>query len=110
MAQLLETGIELAMTTIRPLPNPDRGPRTDVFLGAEIKTVRLTLNAGERVAPHQHLEREVVLYLLQGRTTVQLGEKNLNSRTEISHGSAAIRISHLLQILPVKYLLFWSHK
>jgi len=61
------------MTTIRSLTDLDGSPHASVFPEAEPKTIRLTLDAGERVDPHRHPGREIVIYLLQGRITLQLG-------------------------------------
>lgn len=48
-------------------------PHARVFEG-EPQTIRLTLEAGERVPPHQHPDRQIVFHLLEGRVDVTLDE------------------------------------
>jgi quercetin dioxygenase-like cupin family protein len=53
-------------------------PREVAFPGAEPKTVRLSLDAGEAVPGHRHPEREIVVYLTSGRLDVRIdGESNV---------------------------------
>ena len=40
----------------------------------EPQTIRLTLAEGERVPPHQHPDRRIVLHLLEGALSVRLGD------------------------------------
>lgn len=40
----------------------------------EPMTIRLALDAGESVAPHQHPDRRIVLHLLEGELSVTLGD------------------------------------
>ncbi|RBI63417.1 cupin [halophilic archaeon] len=63
------------MTTKRTLADLDGDPTAVVFPGAEPKTVRLTLDEGERVAPHRHPDRQVVLAVLDGRLTLDVGDE-----------------------------------
>ncbi|GAB3027910.1 cupin domain-containing protein [Natronobiforma cellulositropha] len=48
-------------------------PHARVFEG-EPQTIRLTLAAGDSIAPHQHPDRQIVLHLLEGSLAVTLGE------------------------------------
>ncbi|MFC6837919.1 cupin domain-containing protein [Halomarina ordinaria] len=50
-------------------------PHASVFPDAEPKTVRLTLDAGEAVAPHDHPDREVLLYLIEGALELTLDDE-----------------------------------
>jgi quercetin dioxygenase-like cupin family protein len=60
--------------TIRRLPNLDGTPHATVFPGSEPKTVRLALAAGERVPPHRHPDRDVVLFVRRGELELGFGE------------------------------------
>lgn len=62
------------MTTIHTLSDLDGTPHANVFPDAEPKTIRLTLDAGEEVAPHSHPDREIVFYLVEGAIELQLGD------------------------------------
>lgn len=44
-----------------------------VLFDDEPRAIRLTLDAGEAIAPHRHPGRCIVCYLLDGRLTVTLG-------------------------------------
>ncbi|MCU4743114.1 cupin domain-containing protein [Halobacteria archaeon AArc-m2/3/4] len=57
-------------TTLEAL---EGSPHARVFEG-EPQTIRLTLDAGEIVPPHQHPDRQIVLHLLEGHLSVTLGE------------------------------------
>lgn len=50
-------------------------PHAHLFEADEPQTIRLSLDEGERVAPHQHPDRDVVFHLLEGRIEVMLGEQ-----------------------------------
>lgn len=63
------------MTTIHSLSDLDGTPHANVFPDAEPKTIRLTLDAGEEVAPHSHPDREIVFYLVEGEIELQLGDE-----------------------------------
>lgn len=54
-------------------------PHARVFEG-EPQTIRLTLAEGERVPPHQHPDRQIVLHLLEGRLTLTLGDTDHDVR------------------------------
>jgi quercetin dioxygenase-like cupin family protein len=62
------------MTTIQSLTDLDGSPHANVFPEAEPKTIRLTLEAGKRVDPHRHPDREIVFYLLEGAIHLHLDE------------------------------------
>lgn len=62
------------MTTIERLDELDGEPHASVFPDAEPKTIRLTLDEDEGVPPHTHPGRDIVLYLLQGRLELTLGD------------------------------------
>lgn len=61
-------------TEVVSLADLEGKPHARVFEG-EPQTIRLTLEQGERVAPHRHPERQIVLHLLDGRLSVMLGEE-----------------------------------
>lgn len=48
-------------------------PHAQVFDG-EPKTIRLALEAGESIAPHQHPDRQIVMHVLEGRLSVSLDD------------------------------------
>lgn len=62
------------MATIRSLDELEASPHANVFPDAEPKTIRLTLAAGESVPPHDHPDREIVLYVIEGTIELRLGE------------------------------------
>jgi len=63
------------MTTIRTLDELDGQPHANVFPDREPKTVRLALDAGESVPAHSHPGRDIVLYLVEGRVELRLGDR-----------------------------------
>jgi len=63
------------MTTIRTLSELEGQPHANVFPDAEPKTIRLTLPEGESVPAHDHPDREIVLYLVEGAVELQLGDE-----------------------------------
>jgi len=84
------------MTTIQSLTDLDGSPHANVFPQAEPKTIRLTLDAGERVDPHRHPGREIVFYLLEGGIDLHLGEDTF----ELAEGDIA-RFGGDQEIAPV---------
>ena len=62
------------MTQIRTLDALEGEPHAAVFPDAEPTVIRLTLAAGESVPPHDHPDREIVCYLIDGEIEMQLGE------------------------------------
>ncbi|WP_435066658.1 cupin domain-containing protein [Haloplanus sp. C73] len=63
------------MTSIRTLSELDGERHANVFPDAEPKTIRLTLDAGEAVAPHTHPGREIVFYLVEGQVELRLDDE-----------------------------------
>ncbi|WP_459192153.1 cupin domain-containing protein [Halosimplex sp. J119] len=61
------------MTEHVHLPDMDGDGRGVLFEG-EPKTVRLALDAGDRVPPHQHPDRDIVCHVLEGELTMTLGD------------------------------------
>ena len=65
------------MTDTVALDDLTETPREVAFPGAEPRTVRLSLDAGEEVPAHRHPEREIVVHLVSGRLDVRIdGESN----------------------------------
>lgn len=73
------------MTTIHSLTDLDGSPHANVFPEAEPKTIRLTLDAGERVDPHRHPGRKIVFYLVEGAIDLHLDENTF----ELTAGDVA---------------------
>lgn len=63
------------MTTIHSLTELDGQPHANIFPESEPKTIRLTLEAGEEVAPHSHPDREIIFYLVEGEIDLQLEDE-----------------------------------
>ncbi|WP_123533474.1 cupin domain-containing protein [Halosimplex salinum] len=61
-------------TELVHLPDLDGDGRGVLFEGAP-KTVRLALEAGDRVPPHQHPDEEIVCYVIEGELEMELGEE-----------------------------------
>ena len=83
------------MTTKRTLADLDDDPTAVVFPGEEPKTVRLALDAGERVAPHRHPDRQVVLAVLDGRLTLDVG-----GETHALAAGETVRFDGRLEVSP----------
>jgi quercetin dioxygenase-like cupin family protein len=65
------------MTAVEHLPDLDGTPHANVFPTEEPKTIRLTLDADERVDPHTHPGRDIVLYVVEGAIDLELdGERH----------------------------------
>jgi quercetin dioxygenase-like cupin family protein len=60
-------------TELVHLPDLDGDGRGVLFEG-EPRTVRLALDAGDSVPPHEHPGREIVCHLLDGELTMTLDE------------------------------------
>lgn len=60
------------MPRIEHLAELDAAPHANVFPEHEPKTIKLSLDAGERVPEHDHPDREIVLYLLEGKLRLEL--------------------------------------
>lgn len=63
------------MTAIKALEDLEGEPHANAFPDAEPKTIRLKLASGEEVPPHDHPDREIVFYLIEGEVELQLGEE-----------------------------------
>jgi quercetin dioxygenase-like cupin family protein len=61
------------MTTVENVYKIEATPHAQLFPESEPKTVRLSLEAGERVEPHRHPGREIVFYLIDGVVELQVG-------------------------------------
>ncbi|WP_436927049.1 cupin domain-containing protein [Halosimplex amylolyticum] len=68
-------GVRSATESVH-LPDLEGDGRGVLFEG-EPKTVRLALDAGDRVPPHQHPDREIVCYVVEGELEVALGEETV---------------------------------
>jgi quercetin dioxygenase-like cupin family protein len=62
------------MAQITALDDLTATPHANPFPGAEPKVVQLKLPAEERVEPHRHPDRQIVLHLLSGRLELQLDD------------------------------------
>lgn len=62
------------MASIQSLSELEATPHADVFPGCEPKTVRLELEAGEKIPGHTHPDREIVLYVVDGHLELRLGD------------------------------------
>jgi quercetin dioxygenase-like cupin family protein len=69
------------MTTVENVHEVQGAPHAQLFPESEPKTVRLTLDAGERVEPHRHPDREIVLYVVDGGLELQLGSETHELKT-----------------------------
>jgi quercetin dioxygenase-like cupin family protein len=72
------------MSEVVHLPDLAGDGRSVLFEGAP-KTVRLALEAGDRVPPHQHPDREIVCYVVDGEIEMTLGDETV----ELAAGDAA---------------------
>lgn len=62
------------MTQITTLGDLDGQPHANVFPDTEPKTIRLTLEEGETLPEHDHPDREIIFYVLDGEIDLQLGK------------------------------------
>jgi quercetin dioxygenase-like cupin family protein len=63
------------MAAIEHLPDFEATPHANVFPDVEPKTIRLTLDADERVDPHTHPGRDVVFHLIDGAIDLDLDDE-----------------------------------
>ncbi|WP_277554054.1 cupin domain-containing protein [Halobaculum limi] len=63
------------MTQVRTLSDLDATPHATVFPDAEPRTIRLALDAGERVDPHSHPGRDVLIHVLDGAIDLHVDEE-----------------------------------
>jgi len=66
------------MATLESLSALDGEPHANVFPSTEPKTVRLSLAADERIAPHTHPGRDIVFYLVDGAVDLDLDDETLS--------------------------------
>lgn len=62
------------MLEIKSIDALEETPHAEVFDKRTPRTVRLRLEADERVPEHRHPESNVVLYLLEGTVELTLGD------------------------------------
>lgn len=67
-----EAELPVTPTEHATLEDLEGTPHARAFEG-EPQTIRLRLDAGETVPPHQHPDRQIVLHLLEGHLSVTLG-------------------------------------
>jgi quercetin dioxygenase-like cupin family protein len=75
-AHFMAGGESRVMPEQASLDELDPAPHARPFEAGEPRVVRLALAAGERVDPHTHPEREIVLSLRSGRIELDLGEES----------------------------------
>jgi quercetin dioxygenase-like cupin family protein len=63
------------MAELTALDDLSAAPHARPFDAGEPTVIRLALDAGERVDPHTHPERQIVLYLLDGQIELDLDEE-----------------------------------
>ncbi|MFA9517165.1 cupin domain-containing protein [Halopenitus sp. H-Gu1] len=84
------------MATVRTLDALEGTPHANVFPGSEPTTIRLQLAAGERIDPHDHPDRNVVVSVLEGAIDLRLGSEVY----ELEAGDVA-RFDGAQQVSPV---------
>lgn len=60
------------MATIQSLDDLDEAPHAHLFDGAEPRTIRLALEAGESVPEHQHAGKDIVIFVIEGAVDLSL--------------------------------------
>jgi len=63
------------MVSLTSLDDLEGEPHAELFPGEEPQTIRLSLEAGDEIAPHQHPDRQIVFHLLSGAVDVTLDEE-----------------------------------
>lgn len=63
------------MPEVTSLGELEKTPHAEVFERRQPRTVRLQLEANQRVPPHKHPDMNVVLHLLSGRLEVTLDDE-----------------------------------
>lgn len=82
------------MVVQKSLDEPDGEPHANIFPAEEPKTIRLTLSEGERVEPHSHPDREIVLYLISGTLALDLDDTTCEvAAGDVVHFDGAQEIS-----------------
>jgi quercetin dioxygenase-like cupin family protein len=80
------------------LPSLDGEPHANAFPTSEPKTIRLTLDAGERVDPHTHPGRDIVLYVVNGAIDLELdGDAHALSMGDVARFDGEREISPVAQ-------------
>ncbi len=69
------------MVEIQSLSELKATPHAVVFPNMEPKTIRLDLAAGESVPPHEHPDREIVLYVLGGQLDLTVADETYKLST-----------------------------
>jgi quercetin dioxygenase-like cupin family protein len=76
------------------LPSLDGEPHANAFPTSEPKTIRLRLDSGERVDPHTHPGRDIVLYVVDGAIDLELdGEPHTLATGDIARFDGEREIS-----------------
>jgi quercetin dioxygenase-like cupin family protein len=65
--------VRSSMPAITNLEALEATPHAEVFEERSPRTVRLQLDAGDRIPPHRHPESTIVLHLLRGELELSLG-------------------------------------
>jgi len=63
------------MVSLQSLDELEGEPHAELFPDEEPQTIRLSLEEGEEIAPHQHPDRRIVFHQLSGAVDVTLGEE-----------------------------------
>jgi len=61
------------MPTIQSLDDLEEAPHAIMFDGDEPRTIRLSLDAGERVPEHDHPDRTILIHVIEGALDFTLG-------------------------------------
>lgn len=79
----LRAGLELSvMAEQQSVAKLEAAPHARPFEAGEPMVIRLALEAGERVDPHTHPEREVVLYMRSGEIELDLDDETYDLSAE----------------------------
>jgi len=73
----------------------EQTPHAEMFEAGRPRTVRLELDAEQRIPPHTHPGKDIVLHLLSGRL-----ELSLNDETYDLHPNELIRFSGEREVSP----------
>ncbi|WP_336023407.1 cupin domain-containing protein [Halobellus salinisoli] len=68
------------MATVETLPALEAEPHAAVFSNEDPKTVRLSLDADERIEPHRHSGRDIVFYLVDGAVDLDIDDETHSLR------------------------------
>lgn len=64
------------MTEIVNIESLENTPHSDVFEAKEPRTIRLKLEKGEKIPPHTHKDKNIVIYIIEGKIELSLNDKN----------------------------------